>query len=324
MSGLHDGSVHSQPGETCARSRHRVSVTIPVYNGAETIRETIESVQRQTLEADEILVFDNASTDGSARIAGEFLPSEAVIVAATNEGAVENFNRCAREATGDYFMWLAADDRIRPGFIDTCVRELEANPDAAACLTGIQFTDSAGSPTRVQTDEPLASPDARTRLRSLLRRRRWTETYCMYRRDRLLQSPMFTPEYGADVLLTWWFLLRGPLAVCTDVLFEYREYPLKSVAETVAATSAALGPDDSLTHWRKRRMWTRLREMTYASDVDPLVGKAARRELLLLSTWPGSVFFILEDVLERWPFIDRALRGLWVRLGSPGQIAPTT
>jgi glycosyltransferase involved in cell wall biosynthesis len=300
----------------------RISVAIPVYNGARHLTGAIESVQKQTVQPLELRVYDNASTDHTVQIAHELLPPSAVIVAPTNVGAAENFNHSAREATGEYFMWLAADDRIRPEFIETCIRELQAHPDAPACLTGIQFTDSLGSPTRVQTDEPLASIDPKTRLRSFLRRRRWTETYSLYRRESLLASPLFTTEYGADVMLTWWFLLRGPLAVTSEVLLEYREYPLKSVAAAIATTSASLGADPERTHWRKRHLWSRLREMTFAPEVSPDVARTARRELILLATWPGVVFSVLDDVLERWPIIERALRGFWVRLGSPGQIAP--
>ena len=300
----------------------RVSVAIPVYNGAKHLKEAIESVHKQTVQPFELRVYDNASTDQTVQIASDVLPSGAVIVAPTNVGAAQNFNSSVRGATGEYFMWLAADDRIRPEFIETCVRELRAHPEAPACLTGIQFTDSLGSPTRVQTDESLASSDPRARLRSFLRRRRWTETYSLYRRESLLESPLFTTEYGADVMLTWWFLLRGPLAVTSEVLLEYREYPLKSVAATIATTSASLSADAQRTHWRKRHLWVRLREMTFAPEVSPDVARTARRELLLLATWPGVVFSVLDDVIERWPITERALRGLWVRLGSPGQIAP--
>ena len=59
----------------------------------------------------------------------------AVIVSPTNVGAAQNFNSSVRGATGEYFMWLAADDRIRPEFIETCVREHRAHPEAPACLS---------------------------------------------------------------------------------------------------------------------------------------------------------------------------------------------
>lgn len=302
----------------------QVGVGIPVYNGAEHIAEAIKSVQAQTIAPAEVRVFDNASADDTVEVARTLLGDDSVVVHPTNLGAVENFNTAVRQTSGDYFMWLAADDVIRPAFVETCLRELEANPDAPACLTGIQFTDSIGAPTRTHSDPALASPDPRTRLRSFLRRRRWTETYCLYRRAWLERSPLFSDEYGADVLLTWWFLLRAPLAVVADPLLEYREYPIASVDAATAKAASSLNPDADRKYWHKAQMWRRLRAMTQAEDVDPVVGRVARRELWLLATWPGVVFWVLEDVLGRWPGVDRVLRGAWERLGAPGRIAPTT
>lgn len=301
-----------------------VSVAIPTHNGAAHIAETIDSVLSQSLAPDELLVFDNASTDATAAIASRMLGDAAVITHPENIGAAGNFNACVERTHGELFMWLADDDRIRPEFIETCVEALRQDPEAAACLTGIQFTDSTGRPTRQQTYAELGSPDPRTRLRSFLRRRRWTETYCLYRRDHLERSPRFSDDGAADVLLTWWFLLRGPLAVVDAPLLEYREYPLVSVEQATTKAAESLNPDRERTHWNKVRLWRRLRAMTREPGIDPKVRRQARRELRLLATWPGIVFWVADDVLDRWPGIDHALRWVWVRLGSPGQIAPTS
>ena len=106
----------------------------------------------------------------------------------------------------------------------------------------------------VQRDPDLAAADARTRLRSFLNRPRWTEVYCLYRRDALLASPGFQPEYGADVLLTWWFLLRSPLVVLDEPLVEYRTYPVK----TADATAESLNPAATRRRWLMTRLWLSL------------------------------------------------------------------
>src|SRR4051812_25092162 len=70
----------------------RISVGIPAYNESRYIEEAITSVISQTRPADEILVFDNASTDGTDRIAARLLSDGAVRRASNNVGAAENFN----------------------------------------------------------------------------------------------------------------------------------------------------------------------------------------------------------------------------------------
>ena len=253
-----------------------VSIAIPVYNGGHYLQEAIASVQSQTRQPDEVLVFDNCSTDGSREVAGAAIGDEHVVPSASNLGAVANFNRAVKGSTGTYFAWLGADDRLAPRFVERALAELRAHPGAPACLTAVQFIDPDGRSLGVQRDPELASTSARTRLRSYLRRPRWTEVYCLYRRDVLLTSPMFQDEYGADVLLIWWFLLRHPLVVTDELLVEYRTYPVKS-ADT---TAESLNPAVKRRRWLMTGLWRSLWREAGAPDVAPAVRRTARSELL--------------------------------------------
>jgi glycosyltransferase involved in cell wall biosynthesis len=258
-----------------ATGLNTVSVAIPVYNGEKYLAEALASVQAQTVQPTERLVFDNCSTDGTREIAAASFGPDAVRTTERNVGAVANFNRAVHESTGTFFAWLAADDRLSPTFVERARAALEAHPEAPACLPAIQFIDPAGAPGGLQTDLALGSADPVERLRSFLRRPRWTESYCLYRREALLGSPMFRDAWGADVLLTWWFLLRGPLLVLDEPLYEYRLYPVKSAVET----AEGLNPHAAVQQWRMTRLWLELRRSTYDAGVDRRVARAARREL---------------------------------------------
>jgi glycosyltransferase involved in cell wall biosynthesis len=262
---------------TAPGTKADVTIAIPVYNGERYLAESVRSALEQTVQPREVLVFDNCSTDRSADIARSLLSQGSVHVAARNAGAVANFNRCVNEAQGSYFLWLAADDRLHPRHLELCLEQLERHPSAPACLPGVRFIDLDGQPGRTQSDPALAAPEPRPRLRSFLRRGRWNESYCLYRRDALLRSPGFTLRYGTDVLLTWWFLLRGSLAVVDAPLLEYREYPTKTVDEM--ATS--LGLDTGSANWRKASLWGQLWKETGVADVSDRSRTIARQELLL-------------------------------------------
>lgn len=253
-----------------------MSIAIPVYNGQGYLGEAIGSVEQQTRPPDELLVFDNSSTDATYDIARARVGEAQVRRSETNLGAVGNFNRAVEGATGEYFAWLGADDRLAPGFVERSLEALRAHPEAAACLPAIQFIDPDGARLGVQRDPELASSDVRTRLRSFLNRPRWTEVYCLYRRDVLLTSPMFQPEYGADVLLTWWFLLRAPLVVLDEPLVEYRTYPVKSAD----ATAESLNPTATRRRWLMTHLWRSLWRQAGAPGVDRRVTCTARWELL--------------------------------------------
>jgi len=253
-----------------------VSVAIPVYNGEQYVGEAIASVQDQTRAPDECLVLDNCSTDRTVEIATGALGAAAVRTSEVNLGAVANFNRAVDEATGTWFAWLGADDRLAPGFVERCLDAALTVPGAVACLPAVQFIDPDGERLGVQRDPDLAAADVRTRLRSFLNRPRWTEVYCLYRRDALLASPVFQPEYGADVLLTWWFLLRSPLVVLDEPLVEYRTYPVK----TADATAESLNPTATRRRWLMTGLWRSLWRQAAGDGVDRRATRTARRELV--------------------------------------------
>lgn len=269
-----------------------VSIAIPVHNGAAFLEGAIRSVLAQSHKPTEILLFDNASTDASVSVATRLLDAQAVRTADKNRGAPWNFTRAVEGSQGQYFAWLAADDRLMPRFVERTVAELRATPGAAACLTGIRFVSPEGVLLGEQRDALLASDDVGRRLRFFLRRPRWTEMYCMYRREELLASPMFTQFFGADVLLTWWFLLRGPLAVVDEALLEYRVFPEK----TLDHMGDALEPGAATQLWRRMRLWRALWQATSHVDLPRRVRRVARRELVTALVGRQWILHNLADV----------------------------
>lgn len=270
-----------------------VAVGIPVHNGSRYLEEAIRSVQSQTMTPGSFLIFDNASTDSSARIAKKLLGAESVIISNTNVGSAQNFNRAVHDSQGEFFMWLASDDFIDPKHIATCLDVLRSQPQRPACLPGIRFVDRDGRHLRATQDPLLGSVDPRVRFRSYLRRLRWTEIYCLYRRDDLLRSPMLSQEFGTDVVLMWWFLLRGPLAITDEPLLNYREY-----SKTVADVSASIDPAMKLQHWRKCRLWATLWNHTNHPDLDHVTGRIARQELLLCIASRYGLWHLADDMVE--------------------------
>jgi glycosyltransferase involved in cell wall biosynthesis len=314
------GNYHSN-GDTFATrsspsplgSSTSVSVAIPVFNGHPHVGEAIQSVLTQTRVPDQVLVFDNCSTDRTVQIASELLSPDCIRTSPTNVGAVANFNRAARESDGQYFAWLAADDSMRPDYVAQCLAALERDASRAACVTGIQFVNAAGAPLRVQLNDRLGD-SPRRRLRSFLRRRRWNEVYCMYRRDVLVSSPMFNDAYASDVRLTWWFLLRGPLATVSEPLLIYR---MPASRRSVAEVTSTLSPDHKRKRWNKERLWWALWTLTGDSEVPAGTRRAARQELVLAlvhPTWLRHFVSDLEDTAPRAFKVADAPRALLRRV----------
>jgi len=105
----------------------RIITVIPVYNGSEFILQALESVARQTLRPDRLIVLDDCSTDDSEQVVKSFtlMPFEWVRNE-KNLGLFGNSNQALGYAEEtDYLHMLHQDDAIQPQFYETLTRSLE-------------------------------------------------------------------------------------------------------------------------------------------------------------------------------------------------------
>jgi glycosyltransferase involved in cell wall biosynthesis len=112
-----------------------VTIGIPTYNRAVLVKACVKSALSQSYQNIEVVVSDNASTDDTVEILKSFNDPRLRIVAnRENVGHVGNFNRCLREARGEYFVLLCDDNMIEPTFLEQCVRLVEKEPGIPVVL----------------------------------------------------------------------------------------------------------------------------------------------------------------------------------------------
>ena len=128
------------------KSNPRVSVIIPLYNKEREIGDTLRSVLAQTLPADEIVVVDDGSTDRSAAIVREIAASAPAIrlIQQPNAGECAARNRAMREAAGDYFALVDADDCWRPRFLEEIAALIAEFPDCGLYCTAFDILSHEG------------------------------------------------------------------------------------------------------------------------------------------------------------------------------------
>jgi glycosyltransferase involved in cell wall biosynthesis len=91
--------------------KEKVSVCLPVWNGADTILETIQSILNQTFKDFELVIVDNASTDNTVNIVKSVDDKRIRMYRnKRNIGGGGNFNECKKRATGDILFYISADD----------------------------------------------------------------------------------------------------------------------------------------------------------------------------------------------------------------------
>lgn len=110
-----------------------VSMVIPHLRGWEILERCLRSLQKCTYSNKEVLVVDNASTDGSIDRAQQTFPWIRVFKNSTNLGYAGGCNRGIREARGDYILLLNNDTECDPQSVTRLVAACEADARIAAC-----------------------------------------------------------------------------------------------------------------------------------------------------------------------------------------------
>ncbi|MET0653732.1 MAG: glycosyltransferase [Hyphomicrobiaceae bacterium] len=117
-------------------SHPRVSIVMPVYNGARFIADALASAQREPGIDAEIIVVDDGSTDETTRVVSSISERDQRIRLLQREhrGVSPTRNVGVRAATGEYVTFLDSDDICPPGRIARQAHKLAGRPDAAAVI----------------------------------------------------------------------------------------------------------------------------------------------------------------------------------------------
>jgi glycosyltransferase involved in cell wall biosynthesis len=116
-----------------------VSVIIPAYNAAGFIRETVDSVLRQTWPNIEVIIIDDSSTDKTFETASELISDRVQVVRQKNSGACVARNRGLTMSRGKYIQFLDADDVLSSDKIGLQAELLEKNPGCLAVCNTVHF-----------------------------------------------------------------------------------------------------------------------------------------------------------------------------------------
>lgn len=115
----------------------KISVVMPAYNTARTIRAAIDSVLCQTLPAHEILVLDDGSTDDTAAIVRSYGPA-VTLVQHENGGSATARNYLCSIARGELIAFLDSDDIWHPRYLEVQAGSFATRQDLAASFTSLQ------------------------------------------------------------------------------------------------------------------------------------------------------------------------------------------
>ncbi|MFS9034112.1 glycosyltransferase family 52 [Streptococcus mitis] len=117
------------PYQNVSQSDTLVDIVMPVYNGAGTISQTIDSVLNQTHQAFRLLIIDDGSTDHTEEVCQAYLADQRIQYVKNNhQGISKSLNDGVRISQTDYVARQDSDDIWMPWHLDLLLHELETNP----------------------------------------------------------------------------------------------------------------------------------------------------------------------------------------------------
>jgi glycosyltransferase involved in cell wall biosynthesis len=206
----------------------RVSIGMPVYNAQRYLREAVESVLAQTMGDFELVISDNASTDGTAEICREYVGRDARVKYFRNEknlGVVANFNRAFELSRGAYFKWAAYDDLHAPAYLERCAAVLDREPRVAICHSLTRSIDDDGLERgEFPAQYRLDCPHAPERFRRMI----WTDAFPaiwgLMRSEMIRRTRLHGAFMGSDRNFMAEMVLLGGVAYVPEFLFLLREH----------------------------------------------------------------------------------------------------
>ncbi len=291
-------------------SNPRVTIGVPVRNGASELAASLACLSQQTCRDIVILVSDNASTDRSAEIVAEAMrhdPRIRYVRHETNIGALANFTYVLTAATTPYFMWRAYDDLSDLGYVEQLLAALEANPAAALAAPRVETLRVQAGRRRVRLPpQPGEAPQSRrARQRWIIRRLQAGWIYGLFRREHLLTTKAFIyREY--PFAWAWDFLLLAATVLRADIV------GVPAARLTLQLTGAPKEYSSSTPTAERvelvRNYWRVLEHLLAEQALPPL------QRLLLRLTFVWH----LQRRVAKWPILLRALG----RVKSPAPPTP--
>ena len=204
-----------------------LTIGLPVYNGERYLDAAAESVLTQSFRDFELIISDNASSDGTEAIGRMLAARDPRVMYRRNDrnlGLNGNFNLLVPLARGRLFKWATSDDLLRAGYLERCVAAIDADPAVVLAYPKTDFIDADGA-TIDRTDPGwhLVSDDPAERLRSAVTAGHFVNAALGVIRTDALRRTRLLPSYsGGDFRLMTELSLLGKFVEIPDRLYVRR------------------------------------------------------------------------------------------------------
>ena len=244
--------------------RPTVSIGMPVYNGGDGLETALDSLLAQSYGDFEVIISDNASTDGTEDICRRFTRLDRRVRYIRNDknvGVARNYNRLFELSDGRYFKWAPHDDRLSPEFLARCVEVLDTDAGVAIVVPVPRLIDDEGRADdfelrhresmaerglrHVDIDNPrrLAHDNPSARFSDIVLRKVWFyELYGLIRADLLGRTGLLRLFHGSCQVLLAELALLGTIRQLPDELM-FMRYPTFKILDAKRDMALKMDPE---------------------------------------------------------------------------------
>ena len=266
-----------------------VGIGATLFNRDAYLREALDSILGQTYRGFRLVLVDDGSGDETERIAREYAsrdPRVQYIRHAERQGMTATWRHAFAEATADpqvrYFAWASDHDRWDARWLETLVRQMDANPNVVLAYPFTRRLDGGGhlldKPARLFETRGLTSLDERWMHVCREHVASGDMVYGLMRADAVRHAGIFRDVMCPDRLLIAELALRGEFHQVPEELWFRRQFDEASVAKQRTSLFAGRAPRGRwMPPWLQhgRALWS-----AYVTGVaDPPQRRAAARRV---------------------------------------------
>jgi hypothetical protein len=278
----------------------RVSVALGTHNGARYLREQLESILAQTHPVAEIVLSDDASSDGTVELAEQMIEEHRATDAATPSlivlrnpvalGVTSNFEQALTAASGDVIALSDQDDVWHPDRIGRALAAFARRPGAELAAAEARLVDDEGASLGATLFGTLGV-DVPLRLRletdaafdELLKRNVLTGATMVVTRSLVLRAAPFPASWVHDEWLGIVASVGGGLAIVSEPVIDYRQHGGNQIGVTRLGAGGKLARLREPRTERNAQLFDRARDLAERlpgiAGRDPSVEAAVRGKL---------------------------------------------
>lgn len=305
-----------------------ISVALCTYNGEKYLPYQLESIASQTQAIDELVVFDDGSSDKSIEILQAFkqkVPFDVHIHQnEKNVGSSKNFELCVQACQGDLIFLSDQDDLWLPHKVETLVRYFKNYPEIDAVFSNAIMIDRSGKPTgktsfeQIEFIEPLQELWKSGHAFDILLKGYVVTGATLAIRSQVkaevFPTPHIIPELIHDGWIALYLAMTNRIAFVKEALIQYREHESQQVG--LKSEKKAVSLLDRLKRSRKTKLAQIEKKatdsaalFTYLSSHGKVPENALKKVASRMSHYQMRASLADNRLLRIWPVMKGVLQG---------------